>query len=639
MGDFRRRSTMQPPGDVLGNARSNLPMPSSIMKPKAGRMSMSGPALRGPMLPPPVPSTIQRNNMYRSQNANALQMSVSKGRTPQPSVRRGSMWHGAIPGAGPSGSQATKDPRNLRDGPTQAKMRRDIIEWLHRTDLDVPNNILQSLTARQFGEIYQHLVLLVDPAWPFKEGARLEEQFIQPLQALRYPFVGSIDIRWLAAPAAPHSWPSLLAVLHWLVELGKARLHYMESEDPTLQEPSLVPDEFDDIHYHQALAMDYYLAAYEVFLSGQDVYPEQDKALEERYAKKDEKVVSDLNQQKERLGELMAELKQLEKSPPPIEQLKTSNGYLKHDKAKFEEVIRQLEDRKQRLIDTIAHEKAEISLAMSNLERLKHEHERLTDIVKAQNLTQEEVHRMTSEHESLTRDLEHLKAKISETNKAVTKLEVSLTRKVEDADDAVDTYNNLLSALNLFPPLPPPLPDINLTLKLNSAASNPQEMLVGSDVREEIKPALLKIAELKRNERATLENEQITVDADLDQLTADCENLESEVVEVQKMTNALSDQADDLREAVQREAVKSSEEAQRLEEELNKARTSAMANGVGVKSRLQALDIAYREQIAKAERLRDDTVRAIVKSSSEIVAFKDEVSRQLKYLHDFADAN
>lgn len=57
----------------------------------------------------------------------------------------------------------------------------------------------------------------------------------------------------------------------------------MESGDATLQDPSLVPDEFDNVHYHQALAMDYYLAAYDVFLSGQDVYPEQDKALEERY--------------------------------------------------------------------------------------------------------------------------------------------------------------------------------------------------------------------------------------------------------------------------------------------------------------------------------------------------------------------
>ena len=139
------------------------------------------------------------------------------------------MWHGSIPGAGPSGTQALKDPRNLRDGPTQAKMRREVVEWLHRTELDVPNNILQKLTARQFSEIYQHLVLLLDPAWPFEEGAKLEGQFLQPLQAFRYPFVGSIDIRWLAAPAAPHSLPSLLAVLHWLTDLGKVRFAFLNA--------------------------------------------------------------------------------------------------------------------------------------------------------------------------------------------------------------------------------------------------------------------------------------------------------------------------------------------------------------------------------------------------------------------------
>ena len=47
----------------------------------------------------------------------------------------------------------------------------------------------------------------------------------------------------------------------------------------------------------------------------------------------------------------------------------------------------------------------------------------------------------------------------------------------------------------------------------------------------------------------------------------------------------------------------------------------------------------YREQIDKVDRLRDETVRAIIKNSSDIVAFKEEVSKQLQYLRDFAEAN
>ena len=83
-----------------------------------------------------------------------------------------------------------------------------------------------------------------------------------------------------------------------------------------------------------------------------------------------------------------------------------------------------------------------------------------------------------------------------------------------------------------------------------------------------------------------------------------------------------------------------------------------MANGVGVKSRLQSLQIAYvlmisifhttitqsrfrryREQVDRVNRVKDDTVRAIIKSSSDIVMFKEEVSRQLQHLRDFAEAN
>lgn len=47
----------------------------------------------------------------------------------------------------------------------------------------------------------------------------------------------------------------------------------------------------------------------------------------------------------------------------------------------------------------------------------------------------------------------------------------------------------------------------------------------------------------------------------------------------------------------------------------------------------------YREQVQKIERLRDETVRAIIKNSSDMVTFKEEVSKQLKYLKDFAEAN
>ncbi|KAI0807228.1 HEC/Ndc80p family-domain-containing protein [Fomes fomentarius] len=580
------------------------------------------------------------------------------------------MWQGggnqsALP---PSSQTYTKDTRPLRDQAFQAKMRQDIVNYLTKTGFEVAKRMLQAITLNNFRAVFQHLITCLDPLWPFQLELRFEDHFMQSLRAMKYPYLAQIDQRWLSTPAAMHSWPTLLGMLHWLVELGKTRDEYMNSRHPTLQDPALIPDEFDDNNYHLALALDHNLTAYEVFLQGQDVFPQQEKALEERYAKKDARVLVDLEQKRERLKEIQIEWEQLKKSAPPFEDLKKDNGSLKRDRLKFEEILRRYEERKQKWLRQVQDEKTELEYNLANLEKLQAEEQRLTSIVKVQNLSPEEVLRMNTDHENLSRELESLKHKIAETSQVVVRLEVSLTRKVSDAEEALDQYTSLLSSLELFPPLPPPLEDIDLTIDLHSASANPQGLLSGADIRKVVKPTLNRIAEMKMTARADVESERIRVDDELDQLTLDCETVEEEVLEVMNKTNGLNDQADELREAAQQEALVSNAEASRLERDLAAARTAAMANGVGVKSRLQALQIAlcllsyvtnlrvfftvaaihascsllhgsYREQIEKINRLKEDTVRAVIKNSSDVVAFKDEVSKQLQYLRDFAEAN
>jgi kinetochore protein NDC80 len=164
---------------------------------------------------------------------------------------------------------------------------------------------LVNITGKDFRLIFHHLVELIDPWHPFDPKARFEDEFLPALKALRYPFASQIDTKWLAAPASMHSWPFLLGMLHWLVEMGKvrlppylriciilltyvllqARLQYLESGHPTLQEPNDVPEEFEDPNHHQALAFDYYTEAYGFFLDGADAFEEQDQVLESRYGK------------------------------------------------------------------------------------------------------------------------------------------------------------------------------------------------------------------------------------------------------------------------------------------------------------------------------------------------------------------
>jgi kinetochore protein NDC80 len=187
-------------------------------------------------------------------------------------------------------------------------------------------------------------------------------------------------------------------------------------------------------------------------------------------------------------------------------------------------------------------------LSGQHLEQLKSEQERLTDVIKTQNLSPEEVIKMNTDHELLQRTLEDLKQKISESHRTVMTLEVNVANRGAAAEEAVDAYNNLLSTLNLFPPLPEPWQNIDLTLELNTAAATTAELLSGADIRKVVRPTLSSIAESKRAERAEVESEGIRVDDEIDQLNLDCENLEEEIAELEKKLVALNDQADDLRD-------------------------------------------------------------------------------------------
>lgn len=572
---------------------------------------------------------------------NPLLQSTSKpnyGRTPlSNSVRRGSIWTGGATMAPPSSSQALKDNRPLRDRPFQAKMRQDVYNYLNESGYEISMPMLTSMQGKDYRAIFDTLVLTLDPCHPLKEGARFEDEFIPTLKTLRYPFAHQLDTKWLAAVASPHSWPYLLGVLHWMVEVCKMRTEYLYSGHPTIQDPAHVPEEFDDPYDHKALAFQYHEETYTLWLDGQDDFVEWNQVMEERYSRRNERVQTELDQQTARLEKAKGEYKKLKSTAPNVEELENRCQQLKRDGEKFKVILERHETRRRRLEQNIEDERTELANGGALLENLRTELDRLGETVKSQNLSPEEVIRMNTDRETLTRNLEDLKQKIAETHKAVLSLEINVTNRAAAVEEALDTYTNLLSGLGLYPTPPEPWQDIDLSLELNTASSNPQQLLFGLDIRKVIRPTLGSVAEAKRLERAAFENESVKVNNELDQFTTECKNLDYELCELEKKATNLNEQADDLRDAAQQEAQVSSAEASRLERDLAHARTAAIANGLGVKSRLQALQFSYKEQIEKVSRLKEDTVRAILKNSQEIAIFKEEVSKHLQELRNFTE--
>lgn len=125
-------------------------------------------------------------------------------------------------------STAYKDPRPLRDKVFQSNCMRNVNEYLIsvRYPLPLTAKTLTSPTAKEFQSIFKFLVNdLVDPgaAW----GKKFEDDTLSILKDLKYPGMDSVSKTALTAPGAPQSWPNMLAMLNWLVDLCKASLSYV----------------------------------------------------------------------------------------------------------------------------------------------------------------------------------------------------------------------------------------------------------------------------------------------------------------------------------------------------------------------------------------------------------------------------
>jgi kinetochore protein NDC80 len=182
---------------------------------------------------------------------------------------------------------------------------------------------------------------------------------------------------------------------------------------------------------------------------------------------------------------------------------------------------------------------------VTDLEQLKVEKERLSGVVKAQNLSPEEVMRMNTEHETLARSIEDLKVKVTETNKLVMSLEVSFTNRVATTEEIIDQYNTLLSSPGLVPPN-----EADLTIELNMASSDLQQLVHGPDMRKVVRPTLSKRAEMYRIEIDAAKREKIAVDDQHDHVVNDCDDLIQEIETEAAKVHALTEQAEEIREVM-----------------------------------------------------------------------------------------
>lgn len=121
-----------------------------------------------------------------------------------------------------------KDPRPVRDKTFQANCTKTLLEFLMRVGYPHPisQKILSAPSAKDFQQIFKFLYGHLDPTYEFSK--KFEEEVPGLMRGLRYPFAGEISKSQLYAVGSMHAWPSLLAMLCWMVELIQVQLMVLD---------------------------------------------------------------------------------------------------------------------------------------------------------------------------------------------------------------------------------------------------------------------------------------------------------------------------------------------------------------------------------------------------------------------------
>ncbi|KAG8927424.1 kinetochore-associated Ndc80 complex subunit ndc80 [Tulasnella sp. 419] len=664
--------------NVFAHPSSSIPLPASAVKrradmpppmapPPQSRMRMSIAGGPGPSRPPALPAASQssqpgtsyapRASLFgggASQGFNPLLQSTRRpdtsqyGKTPSKSALQGSVRRPAQSTGRPTFASANwtvpKEVRPIRDRTYQAMMQREILDYLTQQRCAIPNlsmKTLQTPTNREFHLIFQFLITDMDDKYVFGREKKPEDEVILLLRDMRYPLVDTISKTSLAAPGSSSAWPTLLAMLHWIVTLSHTLKKWGDPEvcpDYNLMPVQDIPLEEEVPNYFDLVICDYTFAAYMQYMYGADDFKEQDEELEAIIDRKNEAVIQRCDEKEIRIARLKADIEKLKANPSELVALDREYEKFEVDMQKLRLVIEERESKVQRHVEMTTKLNEYIAQAEGEIRELNLEHERLLQRVEAQGLTPEEIQQMNTERDTLKRTLEDLGPKVSEAVRTTGDLEVAVAKRADSVEQVVTRYTTLVYNTGMHPHPPPPFENVNFKLELNTAVTNPMDMLK-ADMRKVIHPALMQVAEAKRKERAAIDYERIKAEDELDQLTQQCETMMEEAEPKENQLKVLLNKTEELRETVAAETAASSAESNKLERDLGQMEASVQQSEVALRSRKQRLQVEFADIVHKTEHLKEQTKKKITSECNQMLKFKQDIAKELEGLVLFARDN
>ncbi|KAG0452835.1 hypothetical protein HPP92_025499 [Vanilla planifolia] len=348
------------------------------------------------------------------------------------------------------------------------------------------------------------------------------------LASLRCPF--KLSKSALKAPSTPHAWPSVLAVLHWLVQLARAADHL--ASNPSFHRRSTD----DDVH-------SYIARAYSLFLSGDDSAVEElDAEYLDRIERHADLAIKAAEALEVEIVQSESKLQEVSAAPTRLEALQAERAALGEDVKKFQDDV----DKFSRIVEEKKRDLAEREreLEVKELEKkvLDEENHGLRERVRSQALSTRDLERMTREIQVVERDIAEGESRRNEMDEKAWKLNTEVERNYREIEALTEQCNHSIRKLKL---------QNHFQLVLNSKGSSAAEV-IGVDYKTMLKPELTALAmEAKKGmfsnaeERINLQKQSHDNDMTIEGKKVQCDSLRAKIEEAESKVDLLRKETED----------------------------------------------------------------------------------------------
>lgn len=242
----------------------------------------------------------------------------------------------------------------------------------------------------------------------------------------------------LRAPGTPHSWPSLLAVIHWLVQVN---LH-----DEHLRSVKQLRSNFEHNDMFQ-----YSSTSYLYFIRGDD---EAVDALDEEYMKKftseKEEMAEILKGLEEKVRESEKKLEGFKTGPSEREKLEKEQSILEEDVNKFHSIIEQLNGHMVAFEKVLEDKEKELETKILENKKVKEENEELKSKIEEQGINAYDAERMRKELMAVERDIAETEVARNGWEEKAWDLDSEIGHKLQELERQIIECNQATKRCSIF---------------------------------------------------------------------------------------------------------------------------------------------------------------------------------------------